>query len=801
MDDDTSVANSSDIAALLEYVDFADAYQLVSANKEYFPPDIHEHIKSKTNKLAKATSVRNRVMHSRPLEYEDLPLVYDICNELTNEMPDIWGSVDKALRDISKDPSIVLGVSIEANKSEINEIQNNLPLPDFDETGFLGRKDDIATLKKTIRGAYPVVTIVGEGGIGKTSLALKVAYEIADDISSGYDAIVWVSCKTSKLTTSGTEEISNSITDTLSLIRTASQSLYDDGTEDYIAVLHDYMKEFSILLIIDNLETVLDKQLDEFLGNIPAGSKILITSRIGVGQYEYRVPLQQMSNQDALSLMRMLSVSRQVNVLTKFNNKQLKPYLNRMGNNPLFIKWFVSLVSVGKRPEEILADPSEFLDYAMDNVFQYLSSDSKVVLDSLLSVPGYKAYSEIAYLTQLDHLQLQKAMNEILRTNMLDINYKTIGSSYESLYQLSSLTRKYLEKRHPTEEDSYREYIKRKRALTTMRESISAEKQWNPYSFKSVTVRSRGDYVSAKYVLDAYQDIRAGKYDEAESRLADASKLTPDYSEVYRMEALLHVQKRNYSAAHTAYEKAIEADPEHMPLRVWYGGFLIRYEDDHDYAITHFEEAKKKDPKHPEVLRSLATAYVFKREYDKADSILSSIDHSLVDGDWLLRKLWGLHIDMFRRWAEEYASRNDAINAIKKYQVMKQTFERCPPRLVDDRTRDVINSAHLDLQRIILPHVQGQLQKNAISMLQWTSDILGVSMPKDNAQHDGTIKITFKDNGKDYGFIFSSGEDYFFHKNDVIPQSAWENLDKGVSVTFKIGANNQGQCARSIKLQ
>lgn len=38
-------------------------------------------------------------------------------------------------------------------------------------------------------GGFPVISIVGEGGVGKSALALKVAYELIDK-DSPFDAVV-----------------------------------------------------------------------------------------------------------------------------------------------------------------------------------------------------------------------------------------------------------------------------------------------------------------------------------------------------------------------------------------------------------------------------------------------------------------------------------------------------------------------------------------------------------------------------------------------------------------------------------
>ena len=59
-------------------------------------------------------------------------------------------------------------------------------------------------------GGFPVISIVGEGGVGKSALALKVAYELIDK-DSPFDAVVWVTSKTTQITLNEIREIKGAI--------------------------------------------------------------------------------------------------------------------------------------------------------------------------------------------------------------------------------------------------------------------------------------------------------------------------------------------------------------------------------------------------------------------------------------------------------------------------------------------------------------------------------------------------------------------------------------------------------------
>ncbi|TOA71109.1 hypothetical protein, partial [Vibrio parahaemolyticus] len=70
---------------------------------------------------------------------------------------------------------------------------------------------------------------VGEGGVGKTALALKVAYELLEDESSPFDAIVWVTSKTTQITVNEISDIKSAISDSLGILTEIENQLIGEG--------------------------------------------------------------------------------------------------------------------------------------------------------------------------------------------------------------------------------------------------------------------------------------------------------------------------------------------------------------------------------------------------------------------------------------------------------------------------------------------------------------------------------------------------------------------------------------------
>lgn len=115
------------------------------------------------------------------MEIDDLAVVHDVARNAFSVASSFWVHLSGTLSKLQTDPAYVLGLTINLVTDPDTAPQHNLPAPDFDETGFFGRRAELDRIKKAIKGAYPVVSILGDGGIGKTSIALKAAYELLDD--------------------------------------------------------------------------------------------------------------------------------------------------------------------------------------------------------------------------------------------------------------------------------------------------------------------------------------------------------------------------------------------------------------------------------------------------------------------------------------------------------------------------------------------------------------------------------------------------------------------------------------------
>ena len=192
---------------LIDFMDMGDALSLINRHKSKLMAKVAAFFDKHSPKLTDLIPIRNRVMHSRPIQFSDMAKVDLISQSIRSNGSNIFPGTMVFLKHIEEDPYYPFSIDVSDIQSDRSAVAHNLPLPDFDETGFLGRETETAQLVKACKGPWPIITVVAEGGYGKTALALQASYELLDDPSKPFEYVVWTSSKTTRLALHDVEEI------------------------------------------------------------------------------------------------------------------------------------------------------------------------------------------------------------------------------------------------------------------------------------------------------------------------------------------------------------------------------------------------------------------------------------------------------------------------------------------------------------------------------------------------------------------------------------------------------------------
>ncbi|MET9492518.1 protein kinase [Nocardia sp. NPDC006630] len=135
-------------------------------------------------------------------------------------------------------------------------------------TSFVGRSEELAALQ-SLMTEFPLVTVTGIGGIGKTRLALRAAAQALDRFPDGV-----------RLVEMGELRDGSAVVDLVA----ARLGLCDDGAGPLVSTLIEYLSSRTMLLVLDNCEQVLDAAA-ELVESLLCGCpdlRVLATSREGM---------------------------------------------------------------------------------------------------------------------------------------------------------------------------------------------------------------------------------------------------------------------------------------------------------------------------------------------------------------------------------------------------------------------------------------------------------------------------------------------------------------------------------------
>ncbi|WP_019500711.1 NB-ARC domain-containing protein [Pseudanabaena sp. PCC 6802] len=129
----------------------------------------------------------------------------------------------------------------------------------IDVTSFYGRSTEIAQLQQWIvgSGTHPeknrcrLVSVLGMGGIGKTTLVAKLTEQIQDE----FDFLIWQSLRNAP-------PIAEVLTTSIQHLSRQQTTVISQAVEAQISQLMDYLRSHRCLLIFDNFDAVLSSTSD-----------------------------------------------------------------------------------------------------------------------------------------------------------------------------------------------------------------------------------------------------------------------------------------------------------------------------------------------------------------------------------------------------------------------------------------------------------------------------------------------------------------------------------------------------------
>ena len=499
------------------------------------------------------------------------------------------------------------------------------------EKGF-GRFIDRAPLREKALAAVTqdpriwIVNVHGPGGVGKSALVNWLTYEFYSNRT--FEAIIQLSAKDTALTQAGISGCSRSLyslEQLLDVIADTFQERTPEALPDKRHLAIECLSAWATLLVLDNMETVQDGRILDFVQQLPPESraKVLLTSRRKTGGWELPVPVNELGPEEVQEFLAVRSAELGIDI--PCDAATAAKVWDASGGLPLAIQWILGRYRKDPNLSSVLksvgAKDSPVLEFSFRNIWALLSADGRKLLGAMSIFDDPPTAIQLAIATELATDRIERALAELSEVTLVTRN--TQQSDGQVRYIALPITLSFA--RHQLENMGDFEVRCRQRVQRYTEEVKLQDSQL--YRFRNLFGRyglqTEQERRAAILCQHGDSELSRGNLDTAEAFFAEARSLAPLSPYVWAMSAsyqlnrnrigvaLEHINEackkatkksgglcyavkaRVCDAQHDHYgrvdalAKALEYEPADVVLRHQYGVALSRAGREED-AVTEF---------------------------------------------------------------------------------------------------------------------------------------------------------------------------------------------------------------------
>lgn len=311
---------------------------------------------------------------------------------------------------------------------------------------FRGRVQEIQEIHRLLApdSRAAVVVVYGIGGVGKTSLVVEAVHQLLacapERDGQSYDAVIFTSARDGQLSLGGVLDEIGRVLDFPTVLRQTD--------EEKLSFVQSLLRQFRVLLIIDNFETISDARLKRFaLEGVPASSKVIITTRDyhpGLWPDTRALHLAGLDDVEALGLIREWASEHNLSPLMSAADADIQPLLRATEGNPWVLLMSLGFIAHRKQPlETVLQDlwqgQGAIFDHMFSTIWDLLEDEEQRILLTLSFFATTGTRESIGAIAGVSGYKLTAGLGRLTELSMMTVEDDWTGTP--SRYHLHPLTR------------------------------------------------------------------------------------------------------------------------------------------------------------------------------------------------------------------------------------------------------------------------------------------------------------------------------------------------------------------------